>query len=233
MGPSRAQAPRTGVRRLTGRRRGALAGRVSAGAASATSATSTSSTSTVTANGTVTTAGPTGSTQVTTVNSPAGSSQTTTVTTVNGTNQYAIVNSTTATLSDRQTVRDIERLFGRVFRNGGSSLIDSKTASDLFVTAGATDQASRDRALSQVADIAVEVLISTRTIQVASVSGDSVVTAPDIQTTAIRLRDSAIIGQASATDVLGRHPELARRFGPPDIIEATALALIEDMLTGK
>ncbi len=168
-----------------------------------------------------------------TVTGPVGNgSSTTTVTTVNGTNQYSTAGGGEASLADRQTVRDIERLFGRVFRNGGASLVDSRTAAALAASAGPNDQASRDRALSQVADIAIEVLVSSKTITVPSVAGDTMVTAPDIQATAIRLKDSAIIGQASATDVLGRNPQLARRFGPPDIIEATALALVEDMLTG-
>jgi len=176
-----------------------------------------------------------GQTQVTTSVSgvPGSDSKATltTVTTVNGTNQYTVVNGTEAPLPDRQTVRDVERLFGRVFRNGGSLLVDSKAAAELAVNS--SDQATRDRALAQVADIAVEVLISTKTIVMPSIAGNDAVTAPDIQATAIRLKDSAILGQASATDVIGRNPQLARRFGPPDIIEATALALVEDMLTGK
>ena len=60
-------------------------------------------------------------------------------------------------------------------------------------------------------------------------------TVPDIQATAIRLKDAAILGQAASADVLGHGEQTARiaqRFGVPDIAEATALALAEDMLTG-
>ena len=57
---------------------------------------------------------------------------------------------------------------------------------------------------------------------------------PDIQATASRLKDSAIIGQAAASDILGKGAQAGRivqRFDVRDITEATALALMEDMLT--
>ena len=94
---------------------------------------------------------------------------------------------------------------------------------------------ARERdALKQVADIAIEVLISSRNLTVRGVAGDATYSVPDIQATAIRLSDSAIIGQASASDVLGAGPpagQIARRFGANDITEATAFALMEDMVT--
>ena len=99
------------------------------------------------------------------------------------------------------------------------------------------DQAAKDReALGKIADVAVEVLISSRSLTVPEVSGDKTYTVPDIQATAIRLKDSAIIGQASASDILGHDMQagnVARHFGVRDITEATALALMSDMLTGK
>jgi hypothetical protein len=70
---------------------------------------------------------------------------------------------------------------------------------------------------------------------VANISGDEVVTVPDIQATAIRLKDSAIIGQASSSDILGKDQQagqLAKRYDVRDITEATSLALMQDMLTG-
>ena len=145
-----------------------------------------------------------------------------------------------ATLADQQTTREIERLFGRVFRNAGAKLADPHAAALLLdqpATAHlAGDQGVREReALKQVADIAIEVLISSRNLTVPGVSGDSSYTVPDIQTTAIRLSDSAILGQAAASDVLGRGvgaAGIARQFGAQDITEATAFALMEDMLTG-
>ena len=79
-------------------------------------------------------------------------------------------------------------------------------------------------------------LISSRSLTVTEISGDTTYTVPDIQATAIRLKDSAIIGQAAASDILGRDVQAGRivkQFGVRDITEATALALMEDMVTGK
>jgi len=140
------------------------------------------------------------------------------------------------TLADQQTVRDIERLVGRAFRNGGAKLSDQRIAGVMLsAQPGARllgDQATKEReALAQSADIAIEVLISTRTLIAAEVSGDTTVAVPDIQITAIRLKDAAILGQASASDVLGADTaQAAKKFSAADITEATALALMEDML---
>jgi hypothetical protein len=143
-------------------------------------------------------------------------------------------------LADRQTVRDLERLFGRPLRAGGARLADQRAATDLIAdrpmdhfTVATGEAARKDReALARIADVVVEVLISTRHLVVPAVSGDQVVPVPDITVTAIRLKDSVIIGQASATDVLGKKwqaARLARQFDVNDIAEATALALMEDM----
>jgi hypothetical protein len=70
---------------------------------------------------------------------------------------------------------------------------------------------------------------------VPEVSGDATYTVPDIQATAIRLKDAAIVGQAAASDILGKGMQagnIARQFTSADITEATALALMSDMLTG-
>jgi len=56
---------------------------------------------------------------------------------------------------------------------------------------------------------------------------------PDIQATAIRLKDAVILGQAAASDVLGKDAQAGRMvstYDVRDITEATALALMEDML---
>jgi len=141
-------------------------------------------------------------------------------------------------LADQQTVREIERLFGRVFRNAGAQLADQKVAASLLPDQPGghiTDQAAKDReALASIADIAIEVLISSRNLVVPEVSGDVTYNVPDIQATAIRLKDSAIIGQAAASDILNKNVNagrIVRQFGVPDITEATAIALMEDMLT--
>jgi len=161
-------------------------------------------------------------------------------------NTYTAGEQTSATLADRQTVREVERLFGRPFRAAGASLADQKVASSLiadksidqFVTPPTNEAARKDReALAKVADVVIEVLVSSRSATVVQVSGDQTVSVPDIQVTAVRLSDSAIIGQASSSDILGRDQQagqIARQFNVRDITEATALALMEDMtLTAK
>lgn len=158
-----------------------------------------------------------------------------------GENTYAVKEATAPTLADQQTVREIERLFGRAFRNGGATLADQKSAVALLEDNPGHrlvgDQAAKDReALAKIADVAVEVLISSRSLTVPEVSGDKTYSVPDIQATAIRLKDSAIIGQAAASDILGQDMQAGRivkQFGVRDITEATALALMEDMLSGK
>jgi hypothetical protein len=158
-------------------------------------------------------------------------------------NTYEAKDTSALTLSDRQTVRDVERLFGRPFRAAGARLADPQVAAslladkpfDTFAAVGG-DQARKDReALADVADIAVEVLVSSREVTVTTISGEAVVTVPDIQATAIRLKDSAIIGQASSSDILGKDSQaaqIAQRYDVRDITEATSLALMQDMLTG-
>lgn len=145
------------------------------------------------------------------------------------------------TLADQQTVREVERLFGRAFRHAGAQLADQALAATLLpAEPGAHltgDSAARQReALGKIADVAIEVLISSRNMVLPGLGGDAMLAVPDIQATAIRLKDSMIVGQASASDVIGRGAQAGRaaqRFSVQDITEATALALMEDMLTGK
>jgi hypothetical protein len=161
---------------------------------------------------------------------------------VSAENAYAPSEKPAATLADRETVREVERLFGRPFRSAGAVLADQKIAASLVAdkpvdnpAAPVADAAHKDReALAKVADVVIEVLVSSRTVTVVAVSGDKVETVPDIQVTALRLSDSAIIGQASSADVLGKDKQagrIARQFDVRDITEATALALMEDMTT--
>ena len=157
-----------------------------------------------------------------------------------GDNTYALKDAIPPTLADRQTVREVERLFGRPFRAAGATLADQRIASDMIgdkslgSLSGAGDQAGRDRAaLGQVADVVLEILISSRNITVPAVSGDQTLAVPDIQATAIRLKDAVILGQAAASDVLGKDVQAGRivsTYDVRDITEATALALMEDML---
>jgi hypothetical protein len=158
-----------------------------------------------------------------------------------GTNTYKQKDGTAPTLADQQTVRDIERLFGRAFRHAGAQLADQKVATSLLPEEPGAhlvgDGAAKDRkALADIADIAIEVLISSRNLTVPEVSGDVTYPVPDIQATAIRLKDAAIVGQAAASDIIGKGVQagrVIRQFDVNDITEATAIALMEDMLTGK
>ncbi len=158
-----------------------------------------------------------------------------------GTNTYRSKDAAAPALADQQTVREIERLFGRAFRHGGAQLADQKIAASLLPeVAGAHltgDNAAKDRkALADIADIAIEVLISSRSLVVPEVSGDATYNVPDIQATAIRLKDAAIVGQAAASDIIGKGVAAGRamrQFDVQEITEATALALMDDMLTGK
>jgi hypothetical protein len=162
------------------------------------------------------------------------------VTRITSENTYTHSPKTNGTLVDKQTVRDIERLFGRPLRAGGARLADQRTATSLLAdkpldhfTVALNEPARKDReALAAITDVVVEILVSSRTLKVAGLSGDTTYTVPDIQATAIRLSDSAIIGQASATDVLGKDKfagRIARQFDTREIAEATALALMEDI----
>ena len=140
------------------------------------------------------------------------------------------------TLADRQTVRDVERLFGRPLRLAGATLIDQGSVP--VVTDESADKADADPSaidrdvVAKVADVVIEVLISSRTITLREGGDEVSVGVPDIQATAIRLSDAQVLGQASATDVLG-HDHLAarkaQRFGVGEIVEATAFALMEDV----
>lgn len=158
-----------------------------------------------------------------------------------GTNTYKPKDAAAPTLADQQTVREIERLIGRAFRNAGAQLADQKLAAALLPEQPGghlvSDLAGKDRkALADIADIAIEVLISSRNIVVPEVSGDVMTAVPDIQATAIRLKDAAIVGQASASDIIGKGVQagrVVRQFDVRDITEATAIALMEDMLTRK
>lgn len=158
-----------------------------------------------------------------------------------GENTYTYREGGKPTLADQQTVRDVERLFGRAFRNADAKLADQKVAVDLLADKPGErlvgDRAAKEReALLSVADIAIEVLISSRNLTVPGISGDRVIAVPDIQATAIRLKDAAILGQASASDVLGKDAQAGRtiqHFDVRDVTEATALALMDDMLTGR
>jgi hypothetical protein len=98
---------------------------------------------------------------------------------------------------------------------------------------GSDEAARKDReALAKIADVVLEVLITSRPLVLAGIAGDETYAVPDIQVTAVRLADGAIIGQATARDVMGKDRDagrVVRVFDVSDIAEATALALMEDI----
>lgn len=161
---------------------------------------------------------------------------------VASTNIYRVRDRKETSLTDRQTVRDVERLFGRPLRMAGVHLADQRVANQLiggkaldsFSVQPGSEEARREReALTSVADIVLEILVSSKEAAVAELSGDRTYTVPDIQATAIRLSDSKILGQATAADLIGQGTSAGRalrNFGVREIAEATALSLMEDIL---
>ncbi len=135
-------------------------------------------------------------------------------------------------LADFQTSREVERLFGRPLRLASVQLVDFRAGADWLAANGGLSAADRRHRLASLADIAIEVLISARPSAPPRWPGDATVSVPDIQVTAIRLSDSQVVGQASASDFLSgnaRAAESTRVHGTPAIVEATAFALMEDM----
>ncbi len=147
------------------------------------------------------------------------------------------------TLADKQTVRDIERLFGRPLRMCGVKLADQKVATQIVseqalkqTASGDGENALKERdATRQVADVVIEILISSRNMTTTGLSGDRVYPVPDIQATAVRLSDAQIIGQATSADILGKDrnaASLSAFYDVRDVSEATALALMDDIMIG-
>ena len=141
------------------------------------------------------------------------------------------------TLTDKLTFREVEKLFGRPLRIAEAALSDLPesmfTGLEKTSSRNPLDWIKTDReALSRLADVVIEVLISSRSVSVREISGDRVYTVPDIQATAIRLRDSQIIGQANATDLLARQPNLGaalRANTIQEFTESVALVLMQDI----
>ena len=154
-------------------------------------------------------------------------------------NTYRADGKAPAALADKQTMRDVERIFGRPLRQAGASLVDQKVAAELiadkpigdFVGTSDTAQSRKEReAISKIADVVIEILISSKTVTVPAIADAQTIAVPDIQATAIRLSDSKILGQASSTDATNRVPPASLPgFSVPEITEATALALMEDL----
>jgi hypothetical protein len=143
-------------------------------------------------------------------------------------------------LADRQTARDIERLTARPYRAAGAAFADQKIAASMLPDSSVTSHAELNRylvteagrkdreALAKVTDIVIEVLLSSRHLTVQQVSGAQTVAVPDIQMTAIRLSDAAILGQASSLELIGPTPP-SSAFDVQTVTESTALVLMQDI----
>ena len=117
-------------------------------------------------------------------------------------------------LTERQTQREVETLFGRPLRSAGAQLVESS--------------------LTNLPELTFEVLISERELVLQGISKKENITVPDIQVTALRLADARIVGQASVLDLFARKEQAAhmlRRYDLRQLTEATALALMQDIAT--
>jgi hypothetical protein len=138
--------------------------------------------------------------------------------------------------ASRQTLLDVRRLVARPLRTAGATLVDKDFAdqanSPLTATSLIQNKSDRDAA-SRIADVVIDVHLSFRAVTVNEPSGPRTFTVPDIQLTAVRLSDAKIIGQVSASDLIGRAGGtnyVARNFSFQDITEPTALALMDTTL---
>ncbi len=126
-----------------------------------------------------------------------------------------------------ETVRDIERLFGKPLRAAEAKLADQKIANKMMAgkilkapTKDGDAKAADDRdGLRKIADVAIEVLISSKQVKI---SGDKMISVPDVQATAIRLEDARIIGMAASADFQDADVR--------DVSEAVVLSLMEDIV---
>jgi hypothetical protein len=115
-------------------------------------------------------------------------------------------------LSELQTQREVETLFGRPLRSAGVQLVDAS--------------------LANLPELTFEVLISERQLVLQGISKKETLSVPDIQVTALRLADARIVGQASVLDLFPRREQAAhmlRRYDLRQLTEATALALMQDI----
>ena len=128
--------------------------------------------------------------------------------------------STKTKLTDKQTARDIERIAAQPFIQAGATIADQATATAL--ASGAAEPAPASN------DVAIETLVTSRQVIIPSISGnDSTVTIPDIQMTAVRLSDAAILGQATANDIINQLPPASLGvLGVQEALEATAFNLM-------
>ena len=122
-------------------------------------------------------------------------------------------------IRDEQARADCVRYFGRPLREGGIKLVDE-----------AVNPGSK-------VDIVLNALVSWRTIQITGFNGEKIEKSlPDVQVAAIRVADGVVLGQAGTTDLIGLRQDswvTVERVGVPEVMRATALVLLEDMVARK
>ncbi len=147
---------------------------------------------------------------------------------------------TKPTVADLNRKRDTEKLVQQLFANGGATLVDPNVGVPLLgskpyqrIPAADNARSKKDRAaISQVADVVVEVTILARHVKVLSPSSEQILIVPDVTAEAYRVTDSALLGVGSTHDVI------KERKLPEDTVmtinmeartETTIVALMEDM----
>ncbi len=127
--------------------------------------------------------------------------------------------SATNEIREAQARADCVRYFGRPLREGGIKLVDE-----------AVNPGSK-------VDIMLNALVSWRTIQITGFNGEKIEkSVPDVQVTAIRVADGVVLGQAGTADLIGQRQDswvTVERVGVPELMRATALVLLEDMVSRK
>lgn len=132
----------------------------------------------------------------------------------------------------------LARQFDQPFREGGARLADPTAVATLMAgkslthfTASGSEAARRDRAaLAQVADVIVEVVVAQREVVLPVGAAERVGWQPEVQATAIRLSDSAIIGQANSRELVNRQRGRKNRAGAADTVEALAQATAQALM---
>jgi hypothetical protein len=148
-----------------------------------------------------------------------------------------------AYIRDKQILFNVERSFSAPLRSGGAALVDIPAAVLLLPDkpeqdpSGMGTQGRKEReALMKTADEAVQILITTQPIVVfRGLTTNLIRDIPDVQAKAIRLSDSRILGQATASDFIGSNSRtfrLLRMVGRDEIVKATSLALMDDIMMG-
>jgi len=140
---------------------------------------------------------------------------------------------------DPEALADVQRLFSRPLQFAGASLTDPNVAAAVlagkpleeFTGAQDSPRARRDReALSHIADVVIEVVITSKTVAPPGAPEGQGIVLPEIQSKAVRLSDGRVLGRGYSTMMTNRIPpaKLAK-YDVRELAEIAALALMEQM----